>query len=130
MRYRLRTLVIAMGLAPPALAGLWFTLHWIANQYASPAAERLVAFATILLTGVALVCWIALIRSVHAIVTGRTLSVPPAGASSKSTPAPPARCAYCGKLHSHLGEVSGPLGTGGVYFCGACARSCIAVRND
>lgn len=30
MRYRLRTLLIVLGVVPPALAGVWFLLpHWI-----------------------------------------------------------------------------------------------------
>jgi len=38
------------------------------------------------------------------------------------------RCAYCGK-ERRIYEVTGPLGTGGVFVCGPCAKTCISITS-
>ena len=42
---------------------------------------------------------------------------------------PSCACAYCRNTDDQLQEVPGPLGTGGVFVCRKCARSCIALSR-
>ena len=109
MRYRLRSLLIALAIGPPTIAVTWMLAAGVAvHPVLLGAAIYVVLVLTLIATSSAL----------EAVEKSRLARFVPWFCQ------PPGRCSYCGEPKRPLAE-----GLAGVLICRECAQACVALLD-
>src|SRR5688572_15698200 len=110
MRYRLRTLVIAVAVGPPAIAVAWMAA---AGMRVHPVLLGAAIYASLVLALIA-ASW-----GLEAIDRTRLARFVPWRSQ------PRGRCSYCGEPKRPLAE-----GATGLLICRECAQACVAILDE
>jgi hypothetical protein len=110
MRYRLRTLVIAVAVGPPAIAVAWMAA---AGMRVHPVLLGAALYVSLVLALIA-ASW-----GLEAIERSRLARFVPWRSQ------PWGRCSYCGEAKRPLAE-----GAAGVLICRECAQACVALLDE
>ena len=110
MRYRLRTLLVAVAVGPPAIAVAWMLA---AGMTVHPVLLGAAIYVFLVLTLIAASWGLEAVEKSRLARFVRWFSQPPG------------RCSYCGEPQRPLAE-----GLAGVLICRECARACVALLDE